>query len=248
MRIPRIFNSKRLSVHGALELEPDASGHILRVLRLKPGDALVVFDGRGGEHPGRLIAARGDTAVVELDSGIFPGRESPLHTNLVLPVLRGRKMDLTIQKATELGVTVIRTYFSERGLVQLDGSRLAKRLDHWRRVAVGATEQSGRTRPPQVEAPLSLETVLRSLQPGGTRLVFAAGEKGLSTSHAGENIISLITGPEGGLSESEMATACGLGFEAVSLGPRTLRTETAPLVALSLLQFLGKGLEPLEDG
>ena len=244
MRIPRIFTRHRLEADQITELDSDASQHVFKVLRLRPGDSLVLFDGAGGEYSGRLLEAGGKGARVELQSVEFPDRESPIHTTLVMPILRSKKMDFAIQKATELGVSAIRTFFADQGLVRLTKGRLRTRAAHWQRIIEGACEQSGRTRLPQILSFDNLGAAVEDVPADAVRVAFIPGGGALRPLEPLTVPVFLITGPEGGFSEQELNILRQAEFEKVSLGPRILRTETAPMAALTVLQFLGKGLGP----
>ena len=218
-------------------VQGDAANHIARVLRLAVGDALILFDGEGGEYAARIEAIRKGTVTVAVLERRTVERESPLSLTLAQAVPRAERMDWVVQKATELGVSRLVPVLSERSVVRLDTRQAQSKQRHWQRIAIAACEQSGRHRIPQVVSPTSLAQFLQSLAPGGTRLLLSpeapAALEGLP-SCAGELIV--LIGPEGGLTEGEQRAACGQGFTALRLGPRVLRTETAAVAALALLQ------------
>ena len=235
MRIPRIFTAQTLADGATLVLEPGPSQHLARALRMGPGDALCLFDGSGVDFPATIVGADKRAVTVTLEQG-QPGLvESPLRIHLGIGVSRGERMDWVVQKATELGVAEITPLYTERTEVRLRGDREARKLQHWQQVAISACEQSGRSCLPQVHAPGTV--------PGWTgdcedaqRLVLHHRASPLPATASSPTSLSLLVGPEGGLSEAEIATAMAAGFLPLALGPRVLRTETAPLAALAILQ------------
>lgn len=215
---------------------PEEAAHHLRVLRAAPGDALTLFNGEGGEYAATVIAV--GKKVVEVAVGDFcaDDRASPLHTHLGQVMSRGERMDYAIQKATELGVSVITPLISERCELKLRGEERAdKKLEHWRRVAISACEQCGRNRLPDLRAPRMLEDWLADTA-ADLKLVLAPALAGALPADARPASAALLIGPEGGLSAREIAAAQAAGFAPWQLGPRVLRTETAPVAALALLQ------------
>jgi len=240
MRIPRIHLPRALAPGTRLALNETASGHVLRVLRLKPGAPLVIFNGEGGEFQATLTAVENRAAVVTLGRFLDPCRESPLSITLAQGISRGERMDYTLQKTVELGVARIvplETAFSQ---VRLDGARLERRRQHWEGVIAGAVEQCGRTRLPEL-APVAALTQWLTAGPGdGLCLVLdPAGDISLTQLTApSDGRISLLAGPEGGLSDQEIAQARHMGYRSLRLGPRILRTETAGIAALAALQTL----------
>ena len=218
---------------------PETAGHhVARVLRLAAGDALTVFDGRGGEYRATLV--RVSRAAVEVDVGAHDpvDRESALAVELGQGICKGDRMDLVVQKATELGARIICPVVCERTVVKLDAARAERRMTHWRAIAVHAAQQSGRTRVPEVAG---VEDVGAWLARGGTGPAFVfspragASLSDLAPPAAGEPV-RLLVGPEGGLSPREVERAGAAGFTGLRLGPRVLRTETAALAALAALQ------------
>lgn len=238
MRIPRIYTPQALVAGQSLELEPAPSRHLLTVLRLKPGAALLLFDGSGSEFVAQLESEKGRHARVQVGAEHIARSESPLRVTLAQGISRGERMDFTLQKAVELGVAEIMPLLVERSVVRLDAGQAARKRAHWQQVVIGACEQSGRVRVPMVHAPLSLCDFMAQHPLSGHGLLLdpdaALSMKNLPAPES--NQILLLVGPEGGLNEAETAAARQAGFTAVSLGPRVLRTETAALVALSLLQ------------
>ncbi len=213
--------------------------HVSRVLRLRAGAPLVVFDGTGGEYQAEITRVEGDAVAVKLAQHVPGTAESPLRVTLVQGVSRSERMDWTLQKATELGVNAIAPVLCARSVVRLDGKQAAKKQGHWHGIVVGACEQCGRTRVPSVATPVSLKHYLSSVKKEGLRLVLSPSAPGSLAGLASlPNKVELLIGPEGGLDDDELTAACNAGFMPVRLGPRVLRTETVAVVALSVLQAL----------
>ena len=235
---PRLHVDSPLAVGRRITLPDTAGHHVARVLRLGAGDALTVFDGRGGEYRATLV--RVSRAAVEVDVGAHDpvDRESVLAVELGQGICKGDRMDLVVQKATELGVKAIRPIVCERTVVKLDATRAERRLAHWRAIAVHAAQQSGRTRVPEVSG---VEDLGAWLARDGVGPAFVLSPRaGASLSDlappAPAERVRLLVGPEGGLSPREVERAGAAGLAGLRLGPRVLRTETAALVALAALQ------------
>lgn len=243
MRLTRVFVEGPLAAGAELVLPEGPAAHLTRVLRLQAGDACVLFDGRGGEYAATLASVGKREVRVAVGRHDPVERESPLRLLLLQGLARGEKMDLIVQKATELGVAAIRPVYTQHGNVKLDATQALKKVAHWRAVAIGACEQCGRNRVPEILMPVALDRALAEA-PEGTRLVLSveAAASGTAAAWAGvppaAGSVTLLVGPEGGLSGSEEALARHAGFEAMSLGPRVLRTETAGLVALAAVGTL----------
>jgi 16S rRNA (uracil1498-N3)-methyltransferase len=232
--LPRLYVETQLSEGSRLELPESVAHHAARVLRLKNGDAAVLFDGRGGEYEARLaIPGRGRVSA-EIGERRAVERESPLQVTLVQAVSSSDKMDFTIQKAVELGVAAIQPVFSAKSLVRLSGEREAKKLAHWRRIVIAACEQCGRNRIPEVREPMALE---RYRAPAGTKILLSPSGPGKLAGLARGPLV-LAAGPEAGFSEAEEQWLLRAGFAPARLGPRILRTETAALAALAALNAL----------
>jgi 16S rRNA (uracil1498-N3)-methyltransferase len=246
MRMTRVFVDLALASEQELTLPAAQSAHLLRVLRLRPGAALTLFDGRGGEYAAELLAGGQGRATVRIGAHSAAERESPLRLTLLQGIARGERMDLIVQKATELGVTVIMPLSCEYTVVRLAEQARARRSERWRAVAISACEQCGRNRPPGVHDILELETACTTIGVGGEELrlmlVPEAGEALASLASRILRSVALLVGPEGGLSEREQGLAQRAGFQPCALGPRILRTETAPLAALAALQVLAGDL------
>ena len=244
MRLNRVFVGQPLAT-GSEVLLPDAAAyHVARVLRLRAGAPLVLFDGSGGDFRAEIVAVDGDRVRVSVGERSAGLRESPLGITLVQAVSRGERMDWTLQKATELGVKRIQPVLSARSVVRLDDQQAAKKLRHWQAVVAGACEQCGRSVLPEVRAPLDLARFLAESTREGQRLVLSpngpASLAGLASTAAR---VELLIGPEGGLDDAEIDAAARAGFAPVRLGPRVLRTETAGIVALTVLQALWGDLQ-----
>lgn len=239
MRIPRLYLPLPLTVGATVALDDNAFAHAVRVLRLKPDAPLILFNGRGGAFAATLteIGKRHATAQI---TAALPGEvESPLTMTLAQGVSRGDNMDYTVQKAVELGVAVIQPLFTERGGVDLSGERLERKVQHWRGIVIGACEQCGRNQLPELREPLSLAGWLgQGAEPGLRLLLDPVAEQGLRSLDLSSALITLLIGPEGGLSPAEISQAHRAGFSGVRLGPRILRTETAGVAALAALQAL----------
>lgn len=235
MRLSRFFIDAPLSL-GEHEL-PEAQAHyISRVLRMAEGDAVQLFDGSGQEFLGALLEVGKKRVSVRLDQAIAGQADSALHIHLGQGLSRGERMDWAIQKATELGVQAITPIVSERCEVRLKDERADKRLLHWRQIAISACEQCGRSSVPVIHPPLTLAEWLTGTE-AELKLVLHPVAEPL-TRHAAPATLAFLIGPEGGLSDAEVEQAQRSGFHSARLGPRVLRTETAPVVALAVAQQL----------
>ncbi|MDS4025957.1 MAG: 16S rRNA (uracil(1498)-N(3))-methyltransferase [Candidatus Contendobacter sp.] len=239
MRIPRLYLPAPLTVGATVTLDDNAFNHAVRVLRLKPGAALALFNGTNGAFAATLTDVNKRDAQAQVTE-VLPGEtESPLRVMLAPGVSRGDKMDYTLQKAVELGVAVIQPLFTERGGVDLGGERLARKVQHWRGIVIGACEQCGRNRLPELREPLPLPVWFRQPTESGSRLLLdPLAELGLRGLERPTGTITLLLGAEGGLSPAETAQARQAGFTGIRLGPRILRTETASVAALAAVQAL----------
>lgn len=251
-RIPRCHVDTPLRVGDELMLERSVSHHLLTVLRASAGDTLELFNGDGHDYAAELIET-GKRASVIIHATTINGANSPLHSTLLQGISRGEKMDVTIQKCVELGLSRLCPVYTRRSITPLDEKRTAKKLEHWRSVAISACEQSGRSRVPVIDAPTSLAAWLSEFDicTGLTReqpdfndpqplacVLSPDSVISLSTvcrEYRGASAIQLV-GPESGLDADEVGAAVERGFTAVRLGPRILRTETAGLAAMTLLQ------------
>ncbi|HTV85608.1 MAG TPA: 16S rRNA (uracil(1498)-N(3))-methyltransferase [Dyella sp.] len=240
MRTTRIHLDQPLSVSTEVSLPPQAAEHVARVLRMNAGDTLTMFNGDGHDYGATLVAVGKREVLVRIDNREAVANESPLHLTLAQGVARGEKMDLIVQKATELGVARIVPLFTERSEVKLDAARAEKRLQHWRAVAASACEQSGRVRVPEVTQAQALPAWLAGLADDDTQRLALLPEGSLRTREVrfGSPRGVLVVGPEGGLGERDVGALREAGFQGLRLGPRILRTETAGLAALAALQTL----------
>ena len=237
MRTPRVYVDAVLASGTEIALPPEAAAHLTRVLRLRPDDAVVLFNGDGRDYAGRLIGAHRQGARVRVDACGGPEPDAPLRLHLAIGVSRGERMDFVVQKAVELGVASIRPLLTERSVVRLDAARRERRHGHWHGVLVAACEQSGRRRLPRLHPTLPLADWLPTV--GATALLLdPQAERSLALLPAPRGEATLLVGPEGGLSADERGRAVGAGFVPVRLGPRILRTETAPVAALAAMQAL----------
>ncbi|HSG90159.1 MAG TPA: 16S rRNA (uracil(1498)-N(3))-methyltransferase [Pseudomonadales bacterium] len=231
----------RLHLHeplteGEHAVDADAAHYLLRVLRHRVGDALVVFDGTGLCADAELVDADPRRCRVRVGAPREDHTESPLSVHLGLALLRGERMDIALQKACELGVARVSLLETERVELRLDAKRLGKRMQHWQGVLRHAAQQSGRSRIPELVPPAALAAFAGSLDEGHARLVM--DPEGSSLGAAPESAAAvLVTGPEGGLADAELTMLADHGFQRVAFGPRVLRAETAPLVGLAVLQW-----------
>ena len=239
MSAPRFYCPLTLSVGMVLDLPSRAAHHATRVLRLRIGAGITVFNGVGGEYSAQIVSVARDHVAVGVQARVEVERESPLDVTLVQAVSSGDRMDLTIRKAVELGVTRIVPVISVRSVVQLSGDRAAKRVQHWEDVVIAACEQCGRNRLPPVAAALPLTTWIRSAQCVPARWMLAPDAADSVRSLARpDGAVQLLVGPEGGFTVEEKLAAADAGFVGVRLGPRTLRTETAAPAALAVFAAL----------
>jgi 16S rRNA (uracil1498-N3)-methyltransferase len=239
MAIPRIYHPQPLQPGTRVVLTGQAADHVSRVLRLSAGDQIQLFAGDGRDFDATVDGPVRDGLRVQVGQAQAVQTESPLRVTLMQGICRGQKMDLVVQKATELGVAAIYPLQCERSVVRLRGERAARRREHWLGVATGAAEQCGRAIVPHVHPADSLAAAIAALPDAARRLLLdPEGRGGLSHSGSATQKLVLLVGPEGGLSPAEHDLATGAGFVPVRMGPRVLRTETAPLAALSVLQYL----------
>jgi 16S rRNA (uracil1498-N3)-methyltransferase len=234
----RLFVSGALSNDSQLVLQDEQARYLGRVLRSRVGDPLQVFNADSGEWSATIEKISKDSVTLRVGSHVETATESPLKIHLVQGISRGERMDFVVQKATELGVKRITPVLSNHGLVKLDHERADKRRTHWQHIAESACEQSGRTHPPLIDAPLPLNTWLGATDSSdSTELILKPGATTALASIAAPVIkVCLLIGPEGGFSEREHEDAEIAGFQPVSLGPRVLRTETAALAAIVVAQ------------
>jgi len=237
VRLTRVYVAAPLEPGTRITLRGSAASHVTRVLRLRVGQALTLFNGQGGEHAASIDGTQGGEVTVAVGQHRPIERESPFALTLAQGVSRGERMDLVVQKATELGVSRLVPVLTERSVVRLDARQADRKSNHWRAIAIAACEQCGRNRLPEVTPPAQLREVLRQAAADGARLLLSP-DAALRIEDVPRPTtgVTVLIGPEGGLSEAEQQEAEAAGFTAVRLGPRVLRTETAAIAALTLLQ------------
>jgi 16S rRNA (uracil1498-N3)-methyltransferase len=233
---PRLFTRQALATGAEVTLEPGPSRHLANALRRKAGDLVTLFDGSGGEYTGSITAIERGSVRVQVRGHDPIDREAALPVFLGLAVSRGERMDYAVQKSTELGVAELFPLLTERTEVRLKSDRLEKKRQHWQQIAYSACEQCGRNRPPVVHGPQPLFQWLTAA-PGDCRLVLHHRSTESLAATPRPDSACLLIGPEGGLSDLEISAALEAGFTPLQLGPRVMRTETAPVAALAVLQF-----------
>lgn len=237
MRIPRVFEDQPLKLGDEITLGEFATQHLGRALRMKPGYQIILFNGQGGEYSAELTQVSKKQVCARITDFSDAVVESPLKIHLGQCLSRGERMDYAVQKATELGVSQLTPIFSERCEVKLNAERQSKRVQHWQQVAVSASEQSLRCQVPDIHTPKALQSWLNDAD-NDLKLVLDPRAPHALGSFQQPASVSLLIGPEGGLSDDEVELAKQAGFLPIALGPRVLRTETAPVAALTLLQYL----------
>lgn len=239
MSISRIYQPVSLSLQNKFRLDDKASHHIARVLRAKIGDELAIFNGEGDEYSAVITNIDKKGVDVEVTKFVERNVESPINICLAQGIARGEKMDFIVQKAVELGVTSIFPLMTERCNVRLDNTREEKRLSHWQSVIISACEQSGRNRIPDISAPQSLQAWLPTVHADMKFVLSPHVQNKLNANKlAAKSSIVLLIGPEGGLSDQEVKMSEQHGFVPLNLGPRVMRTETAGIAAMAVLQNL----------
>ncbi|RKR07353.1 16S rRNA m(3)U-1498 methyltransferase [Kushneria sinocarnis] len=233
---PRFYVDAALTPAGELVLPERVAHHLTRVLRRGVGDGIRLFDGRGSEVSAHIERSERRQVTARIEAPLTPMAESPLAVHLGQAISKGDRMDYAIQKAVELGVAAITPLYTEHGDVALKGERAAKKLAHWQGVAISACEQCGRATVPVIAPAMKLSEWLAA-RDEPARWVLHPGEASLASTTTIARA-ALLIGPEGGLGDSDLTAARYHGFAPLRLGPRILRTETAPVVALSLLQYL----------
>ena len=236
MRVSRLFLDADLSPGRVVELPPEAASYVGRVLRLRTGDPVTLFNGRGGEWEARVGEGSRGRFLVEVGEHRARDRESPLAVTLGLGISRGERMDFGLQKAVELGVAEVVPLVTERCVVQLDAERALSRRVHWHRVMASACEQCGRNRLPRLGEVAGVADWLAAASSGARLVLSPVAEAALGDLPRPQGTVTLLIGPEGGLAPAELALAAHWGFTPLRLGPRILRTETAVVAALAALQ------------
>ncbi len=236
MRNPRIYLDVPLHVGTTIELSDDAFGHIVRVLRLPEGAAITLFNGDGNDYQAALTQVSKKQACAKILDATAVSNESPLAIHLGQGISRGDRMDFTLQKSVELGVSAITPLFTERCGVKLSGDRLAKKIDQWQKIVISACEQSGRSTVPVVNEPMQIDDWLNQETAALKINLHPKAQHSIMTLPMENSRVRLLIGPEGGLSDAEITRANNAEFVDVLLGPRILRTETAALTAITALQ------------
>lgn len=237
MATPRIYSPQPLALGQSIQLDDAAARHVGLVLRMKAGQPLTLFNGEGGCFSATIQESSKRSVTVAIDRFQPDEKESPLQVHLAQSISKGDRMEYAIQKATELGITEITPIYTEHGDVRLKGERAHKKQQHWQQVAISACEQCQRNRVPVVHPAVPLQEWLASTQADLKLVLHHRTERQLS-GYDQPKQVALLIGPEGGLSAAEIAQAEAEGFHPLALGPRVLRTETAPVAALSVLQYI----------
>ncbi len=247
MRISRLYVPQRFSIGQKIDLDGDNAHYVRTVLRLKKDAEIIVFNGEGGEFLSVLLEVSRNRVMININQWLDRSVESPLTVFLGLGISRGDRMDLSVQKAVELGVNRITPIQTERCLVQFKGEKKPQRLLHWQKIVQHAAEQSGRTSIPEL---LPIEPIhdWLSRQQGLKVFLDPYADISLADLRPDNMTVTMLTGPEGGFTDHERQSAKSTGFIPVRLGSRILRTETAALAALSAVQMLwgdfGGGVKP----
>ncbi|OCG22969.1 MULTISPECIES: 16S rRNA (uracil(1498)-N(3))-methyltransferase [unclassified Gilliamella] len=232
----RIFQPLTIVQNSLVTLDDNAFNHLIRVLRMKVGEEIILFDGSNHITPAVIYEVNKKSVTVKTASSVLENHESPLNIHLGQVISRGEKMEFTIQKSVELGINSITPLLSERCGVKLDADRLDKKVQQWQKIVISACEQCGRNVVPVVNPVMKLETWCANLTTPLRLNLHPKATHGVKQLPNGYNDISLLIGPEGGLSEDEISMTHNYQFTDILLGPRVLRTETAALTALTALQ------------
>lgn len=237
MRTPRFFQDTDFTTGQEITLNDEATQHVCRVLRMKSGDSIILFNGRGLEALCAISVAEKRKACVTVQSVSNISRSSPLQVHIGQAISRGERMDYAVQKATELGMHSLTPLFTERCEVRLSDERQEKRIRHWQQVAISACEQSLRNEVPVIHAATTLTDWLTTCDCELKLVLHHHTEQPLGDLPKPASV-ALLIGPEGGLTEAEVEAAIQAGFKPVALGPRVMRTETAPVAAQAILHYL----------
>ena len=237
MRTTRIYLDSSITTGETLTLSANASNHLVRALRYKKGSIVTLFNGEGGEFSATLLDEDPRSASVIINSFTDKDHESPLSISLIQGLSRSEHMDITIQKATELGVTEIIPVICQRS-TNLNKNRTGKKQQRWNQIAISACEQSGRNLIPRIHQLTPLDKAINEVA-ASTRLVLDPGAtQGVKSIGINNTSICILSGPEGGLSQQEINTSSDAGYNRVTIGPRILRTETAGPAIITALQTL----------
>lgn len=237
MRIPRIFIPQAITSNSNLVLAEAQSHYLSKVLRMQPGRELILFNGEGGEYSAEISAVQKKYVEVFVKDFSVENRESHLQLELAIGVSRGERMDWVLQKATELGVTKITPLLTERTEVKLGGERADKKMEHWQQILISACEQCQRNILPILSEPRIYSEWIAQCDAELKFVLHHRDNQGLPTNITTQSV-ALLIGPEGGLDDDEIVQAIARDFSPLTLGPRVLRTETAPVAAISLVQYL----------
>ena len=237
MRLTRIYQPQALNTEQIINLSKEAAGHLIRVLRLQVGDEFIVFNGQAGEFRATIIELNKSTVSVKLGEFSAVNRESPLKITLAQAVLRSDKMDYMLQKAVELGVTRFIPLLTAYSTLKLAPERWQKRCLHWQGVMLAACEQSGRTRLPKLENPMTFDVATTAIKVEQRIILQPEAKQNINSLPPSQSVAGVV-GPEGGWSENEQKCARVAAYHAMQVGPRVLRSETAGLAAVSILQSL----------
>ncbi|HIF17784.1 MAG: 16S rRNA (uracil(1498)-N(3))-methyltransferase [Cycloclasticus sp.] len=238
MRISRLFVDQQLAEGKPITLEPDAAHYLRNVLRLKKGFQLTVFNGQGGEYSATASEIHRKAVVLDINTWRDINLESPLAIELGLSVSRGERMDVAIQKATELGVATITPVITQHCVVKLTDERRLQRHQHWQNIVYRACEQCGRNAPPLLNVTQDFSDWLGS-DLSSNRIIFEPGKtETLKSYQQPETAVTVFIGPEGGFSEEEVVVAEKAGFTALGFGPRVVRNETAAIASIAAMQVL----------
>ncbi|GLP95578.1 16S rRNA (uracil(1498)-N(3))-methyltransferase [Paraferrimonas sedimenticola] len=237
MRVPRIYHSAPITPNTPFDLDAEAAGHVARVLRMSPGQSLELFNGDGNNYSAEILQTSKKSVQVQANTGVAADNESPLNLHLGQVISRGDRMDFTLQKSVELGVSTITPLFSERCGVKLSGERLQKRIGQWQKIVIAACEQSGRATVPEVRAAMNLEDWCAEPSQALKLNLHPRAEHGINQLALPNERVRLLIGPEGGLSSAEIQLTQTHDFTDILIGPRVLRTETAALTVISALQL-----------
>lgn len=236
MRKTRVYIHKSLILNEPVKLDREATHHLLNVLKIRNGQIIHAFDGSGGYYESELIVENKKSLVILPEKFVKDDRESPLKITLVQALAKGQKMDLIIQKSVEIGVYRIVPLITEFSNVKLDQDRIENRLQHWRKIIVSACEQCGRNVLPEISPPIELDEWIK-LDENSTKLILIPVQgRSIDELNNKNGDVTLICGPEGGLSDSEVDICIQAGYQALTLGPRVLRTETAAVAGLVICQ------------
>jgi len=236
-RIQRFYIEKIEDPKAHFEITGEQCHYVTKVIRLQAGDQMILFDESGSEWMSKIIDGKKNRLLVELEEKTIPNRESPIKTTLIQSISRGQRMDTVMQKSTELGINRIVPVFSTNTVVKMNQDKIQKRLHHWRKILISASEQSGRTQIPNLIDPINLDAECLQKYKSDLSIFFdTTGQDSLDGNKPKE--ITLVIGPEGGFTKEEKQIAIDNEYSVIQSGPRLLRTETAPIMALSILQYL----------